>query len=197
MKPLLAFGLLLIAAGPAFAQRNEISGLAGYTTPGHIDEKAVGISELETKGSFTWGATVGHFFSDHVGVEVSWTQQDSGLVIGTPAGSAELFDMKVGLLHGSFVYQLGGEHARLRPFFLAGLGATFLSGDDLESETKLSWGLGAGIKWLPSSRFGARLQARWTPTRLNDTSSDFCDPFGFCQGTLHQFELMGGITLRF
>ena len=196
MKRLLALALLLPAA-PAFAQRTEVAVMGGYTTSGDIDKTALGIQELNVDGSFTWGVTAGHFFSDHMGAEVSWSRQDSGLVIGTPAGSAELFDVKVGLLQGSFVYQLGGEHARWRPFFLAGLGATFLSGDDLESETKLSWGLGAGLKWLPSSRLGARLQARWTPTRLNDTSSDFCDPFGFCQGTLQQFELMGGITLRF
>lgn len=196
VKRLLALGLLF-AASPAFAQRTEIALLAGYTTSGDIDKKALGIQELKIDGSFTWGVTAGYFFSNHMGAEVSWSRQDSGLVIGTQAGTAELFDTKLGLLHGSFVYQLGGEHARWRPFFLAGLGATFLSGDDLDSETKLSWGLGAGLKWLPASRIGARLQARWAPTRLNDASSDFCDPFGFCQGTLHQFELMGGIALRF
>jgi opacity protein-like surface antigen len=197
VKRLAAFALVLLAAAPAFAQRNEISGLAGYTTPGHIDEKAVGITELETKGSFTWGATAGHFFSDHVGVEVSWTRQQSGLVIGTSAGTAELFDMKLDLLHGSFVYQLGGAQSRWRPFFLAGLGATFLDAEDLEGETKLSWAVGAGLKWFPSAKLGARLQARYAPTRLNDTSSTFCDPFGFCQGSLHQFELLGGVVLRF
>ena len=80
---------------------------------------------------------------------------------------------------------------------LAGLGATFLSAEDLESETKLSWTLGAGVKWFPSKRLGARLQARYAPTLLDDSSSDVCDPFGFCQGSLHQFELMGGLVLRF
>jgi len=32
---------------------------------------------------------------------------------------------------------------------------------------------------------------------LNDASSDFCDPFGFCQGSLKQFEILGGVVLRF
>jgi len=35
------------------------------------------------------------------------------------------------------------------------------------------------------------------PTMLNDESSDFCDPFGFCQGSLNQFEMTGGLVLRF
>ena len=80
---------------------------------------------------------------------------------------------------------------------LAGAGATFLSAQDLDSETKFSWAVGAGVKWFPSGRIGARAQARYTPTQLNDSSSEVCDPFGFCQGSLHQFEFMGGLVFRF
>ena len=80
---------------------------------------------------------------------------------------------------------------------VARLGATFLSATDLESETKLSWAAGGGLKWFPSKRVGARVQARYAPTVLGDSSSDVCDPFGFCQGSLHQFEFMGGLVLRF
>jgi hypothetical protein len=29
------------------------------------------------------------------------------------------------------------------------------------------------------------------------SSSDFCDPFGFCQDWLHQFELTLGVVVRF
>jgi opacity protein-like surface antigen len=187
----------LLAAAPAFAQRTEVALLGGYTTSGNIDKKAVGIEDLEVEASFTWGVEAGHFFSDHVGAEVAWAQQQSALVIGTDAGRADLFDMKLGLLQGSFVYRFGAPTARLEPFVLAGLGATFLSAEGLESETKFSWALGAGIKWFPSRRVGARVQVRYSPTLLNDSSSDVCDPFGFCQGTLHQFELMGGLVLRF
>jgi hypothetical protein len=42
-----------------------------------------------------------------------------------------------------------------------------------------------------------RFLARYTPTYLNDGSSDFCDPFGFCQEWLHQVELTGGVIFRF
>ena len=42
-----------------------------------------------------------------------------------------------------------------------------------------------------------RAQARYVPTMLNDESSDFCDPFGFCQWSLQKFELMGGVVIRF
>jgi opacity protein-like surface antigen len=196
MKRLAALLLLLLPA-PAFAQRNEVTVLGGYTTAGDIDMKAVGIQTLEVKGSFTWGVDATRFFSDHVGLEASWSQQQGSLVIGTSAGSADLFDMKLGLLQGSLVYQFGTAHARLRPFVLAGLGATRLSATDIESETKLSWAAGGGLKWFPARRVGARVQARYAPTVLGDSSSDVCDPFGFCQGSLRQFELMGGVVLRF
>ena len=150
---LLALGLLLAAASPAFAQ-TEVALMAGYTTSGDIDMKAVGIQELKIDGSFTWGVTAGHFFSNHLGAEVSWSRQQSGLVIGTRDGSAELFDVTLGLLQGSFVYQFGSANARFRPFLTAGLGATFLDAKDagVEGETKLSWAVGAGLKWLPTRR---------------------------------------------
>lgn len=105
--------------------------------------------------------------------------------------------MNLGQLHGSFVYQFGAGEAPLKPFLFAGLGATFLSAQHLQSETKLAWAVGAGLKWLPGRLLGARLHARYNPTRLDEASSDFCDPFGFCQQALQQFELMGGLVLRF
>jgi len=95
--------LVLLTAAPVFAQRNEVALLGGYTTAGDIDKKAVRIETLEVAGSFTWGVAASRFFSDHLGFEASWAQQGSQLVIGTRDGSAELFDMKVGLLHGSLV----------------------------------------------------------------------------------------------
>jgi opacity protein-like surface antigen len=188
---------LLLVASPALAQETEVSLLAGYTTPGSIDKKAQEIQDLAIGGSFTWGADVGHFFWRNVGVSVLWTQQLSSLNLQTTTGSTSLFDVKVGQLHGNVVYRFGADHARLSPFVLAGLGAAFLSADNLESETKFSWALGAGLKWFPFNNFGAKVQARYTQIQLNDASSTYCDPFGFCQGSLHQFEFMGGVTYRF
>jgi opacity protein-like surface antigen len=189
--------LIFLCAAPAFSQGFEVSALGGFTTPGGLPHKAVGISDLKLEGSFTWGAGASWLFSPRFGVEASWTRQESGVEIGTAQGSAELFDVNVDQLQGSFIYQFRGAEARIRPFLSAGLGAALFGAPNLESETKLSFGLGAGLKWLPTSRIGARLQARYTPTYLHDGSSNFCDPFGFCQDWLHQFELTGGLVFRF
>jgi opacity protein-like surface antigen len=196
MKRLLTLLTFLVAA-PAFSQGFEIGLVGGYTTPGGIGQKALGIQDLQLAGSFTGGASAAFFFSPRFGVEASWTRQGSDYEIGTAQGSAELFDVDIDQVQGSFVYQLGGERSRLRPFFTAGVGAAFFRANDLDGETKLSFGAGAGLKWLPTSRFGARLQARYSPTYLNDSSSEICDPFGFCQSWLHQFELTGGVVVRF
>ncbi len=189
--------LLVLASAPAWGQGFEAALLGGTTTSGGLEPAAAGITDLELSGSFTWGASVGWFFSPRLGVEASWTRQDSALVIGTDRGQAELFDVSVDQLQGSLVYQFGSEQARLRPFVSAGLGAAFFGADGLEGETKLSLALGAGVKWLPTSKVGARLQARYSPTYLHDSGSDYCDPFGFCQSWLHQFELTGGVVFRF
>lgn len=196
---LLAFTLaaFLAAAAPAHAQRSELALTGGYTGSGEIDRKTRGVQELKIGGGFSWGFSAARFFSPNVGAELSYAQQEGALVLGTSAGSTELFDTDVGQLHANLVYQLGGESAKLRPFVFGGLGATFFNAPSLDTETKLSWSLGAGVKWFPRKSFGTRIHAAYNPTQLDDESSDFCDAFGFCQGSLKQFELMAGVVFRF
>ncbi len=106
--------------------------------------------------------------------------------------------MSVGHLHGEAVYDAGAPDAALHPFLLAGVGATFLRGTNLPSESKLSWSIGGGIKYFPWKTIGFRGQARYIPIHLNDSSAgQFCDAFGFCQGTLRQFDIGAGVVLRF
>ena len=141
---------------------------------------------------------MGFFFGAHLGFEVSWAQQETKLSLTTGSGSASPFDIDAGQLHGNFIYQFGGEQSRVRPFALVGMGATFFRSANLESETKLSWALGGGAKVFVQEHVGIKFQAKYNPTRLNgDSGGDFCDPFGFCQSTLNQFELGGGVVFRF
>jgi opacity protein-like surface antigen len=189
----------VLAASPAFSQTIEVTPFAsfGQTTTADIDKKAPGVQDLAISGGFTWGAQAGYFFSERVGVEVLWTQQLTDLKLSTSSGSASLFDLKVRLLHGDFVYQFLNRGARWQPFVFAGLGATFFSAEDLDSETKLSWAMGGGVKWFPLAHVGVRAHARYKPTHLDAASSGYCDPFGFCQGWLNQFDFAGGLALRF
>lgn len=198
MRRLLGWALVAFAV-PASAQaRTELSLMAGFTSSDDIDQKARGIQTLELSSGFTtWAVTAARFLSPRVGVELAFAQQDAAISIGTAAGSAELFDVTLQQLHGNLVYAFAGDEARFVPFALAGLGATFLDARELPGETKFSWDVGAGLKWRPGRTFGARLQARYAPTRLGDEGSDFCDPFGFCQASFRQFEVTGGVSIRF
>jgi len=180
-----------------WAQGTEIALLGGFTSSADIEKKAAEIKELKLKSGLTLGGALTRFFSPHVGAEISFAQAQSALTLTTATDEADLFDVNIGQLHGSFVYQFGGDGARVRPFLFGGLGATFLSSAYLDSETKLAWSAGAGLRWFPGKKTGVRLHVRYNPARLNDASSDYCDPFGFCQDSLKQFELMAGLVLRF
>jgi len=95
---------------------------------------------------------------------VVWTHQGSALTVGTDAGSTDLFPMTIRQLHGDVLYHFNAANARLRPFVFGGVGATFFSADDLESETKFSFGLGAGVKYFGHGGAGSR-PAPSTPRR--------------------------------
>jgi len=199
MKAAIAFAavVVLIAPSPARAQSWEASGLFGFTPSAAIDPRASELSDADIRGEITWGLQGARFFMPSLGAEVVWTQQASAFEIGTADGKADLFTMTVRQLHGNIVYRFGDAAAKWQPFVFGGLGATFFAADTVESETKLSLDAGGGVKFFLSRLVGARAHVRYKPTFLNDSSSDFCDPFGFCQGTLHQIEFAAAAVLRF
>jgi outer membrane protein W len=189
---------VLAASSPARAQSWQVSGFIGNTPSADLERQAPELDELAIRGGFTWGAQAARLFTSPWAAEVMWTEQSSALEIGTAAGTADLFLMKVRQLQGNAVYHFGAASARLRPFAFAGLGAAFFSAADLQSETKFSWGFGGGVKYFPWEGRGFRVHFRYKPAALNDEDAgDLCDPFGFCQGTLQQVEFAAGAVIRF
>jgi outer membrane protein W len=194
-----AAALVMFAlSAPAAAQSWEMSGMAGHTQSAELEKQAQELSGLDVRGGFTFGIQFARFFTPNWGIEGLWTEQSSALRLETGDGGADLFSMAIRQLHGNTVYQFGATDSKLRPFLFAGLGATFLTGDELQSETKMSFGLGGGIKYFPWKTIGIRGHVRYKPTLLNDEEAGrYCDPFGFCQGTLQQFEFAAGAVIRF
>ena len=188
----------LTSSAPATAQSWEVSGLLAYTPSVGLENRAPELDEVNIRGGFTWGVQAGWLITPRWGVEGLWTEQASAQTLETRDGTADLFTMTVRQLHGNVVYHLRDADARLRPFVFGGLGATFFNADDLESETKFSFGLGAGVKYSLWDAIGIRGHFRYKPTLMNDEdAADFCDPFGFCQGMLSQVEFAGGVVVRF
>jgi hypothetical protein len=189
--------VVLLVAAPASAQRFEASGLFGYTTAGGLEPVARELEGYEIGGGFTWQGQFDWFLTPHLGLEGSWAQREGPLRLSTSSGSGELFEIDMAQVFGSVVYQWGTSDTKLRPFVLGSLGATFFESDDIPRETKLAWAVGGGAKLYFHDRLGIKLQAKLNPTLLNDESSDFCDPFGFCASSVSSFELLSGIVFRF
>lgn len=199
MRAPIAFAvvMILLAHSPARAQSWEASGLFGFTPSAALEQRASELSDADIGGAFTWGLQGARFFTPSLGAEVLWTQQASAFEVGTSDGKTDLFTMTVRQLHGNVVYRLGRTDATWQPFVFGGLGATFFTADTVASETKFSLDVGGGVKIFLSRMVGAGVRVRYKPTFLNDASSTFCDPFGFCQGVLHQIEVSAAAVLRF
>jgi opacity protein-like surface antigen len=74
----------------------------------------------------------------------------------------------------------------------------YFSARDLDSETKLSFGVGGGLSYFLAPNLAIEGRFAYKPTMTNDRDAgDFCDAFGYCQSRLEQFELMGGVRFRF
>ena len=197
-RALVVAALVLASASAAAAQSWEISALGGYTPSVDLERQARGLDEVAIGGGFTWTFQATKFFTPHWGAQVNWSEQPSSLDVTVGDETAELFSMTASQLHANAVYRFGAPDARMQPFVFGGVGATFFRARDLPSETKLSMSAGGGVRVFPWSSVGLVGQLRYKPTWLNDEEAgDFCDPFGFCQGSLRQFELAAGVVLRF
>lgn len=194
----IAIAALLWSAVPATAQTIEMSALAGYTPAVEFSNHAPEIDKAGIDGGTTMSFQGAWFFTPRWGVEASWSQQFTAYEIGVGGDTVDLHKMSIFKIYGNAVYRFGEADARLQPYVFGGIGSAFLSARDLETESKLSFALGAGLKYFRWPGIGLVGRFRFTPIMMNDTgSADFCDPFGYCQSTLRQFDLMGGVVFRF
>jgi opacity protein-like surface antigen len=187
----------LLGAATARAQSWELSGLAGYVPATELEQQSLSVDGVAVGDGFMFSFQGARFFTPHWGVEASFSQQFSSYDITVRGETGPLFSFDIAQLHADVVYEFGATGARLRPFVLAGAGAAFFSSADLPVETKLSAGVGGGIKFFLSEFVGLRAQVRYRPVFLDADGDDFCDPFGFCQSSLQRFDVAAGVSLRF
>lgn len=209
LRKLTVFALvagLLAPSTAAFAQekRWEITPSFGYKFGGSFDFLEIeALSEGSFKDGLEYGVSFGYNVTRQFSVEAAWNRQASALEVSglaTGGRQVEVFDMNIDQWHGNFVWTV--SDATVKPFFLLGLGATVFSPDidEIDNETKFSFGVGAGIKYFPADSFGLRLQARWAPTYINSNPAYWC--YVYCYvveeaNYANQVDVTGGLIFRF
>jgi hypothetical protein len=198
----LALGATLAfsASASRAAEGVYISPMVGWSTAASLELGQSDIRDAKVDGGKTWGGQIG-FQKPGMGFEVSYMQQESHISYK----DQELHGLKVGQLHGNFLFEKIRYDSRVRPYFLLGLGATFFAPDGFDTRSRFSFALGGGLfidQFLASEKLGLKIQAKYNPTYLSDDWGDtWCDPF-YCYQVadpdyLDQGEFTAGLTYKF
>jgi opacity protein-like surface antigen len=214
---MVAVAALVASAAWAQEPRVEISGTVGYTFSDGVSGSAVEIegdefTRIDPKDALSYGGRIGFLVTPNVEVGALFSLQSTKLELGG-VRTAEIGDETIYNYHGYVAYNFGDAEATVRPYVLGGLGATQFGSvsvsfagrsAEIDGNTQFSTTWAAGLKMFPSPNFGIRLEARWTPTYIkSDAAGWWCDPWwGYCYVVgdaqyANQYELGGGITLRF
>ena len=214
---LLAVAFVAATGAGAQAQdhRVEIAGTAGWTFSDGVSGNAVLVpgvgtfDRLDPKDAFSWGLRLGFFVNEHGQVGGLFNLQSPTREAGG-TNTLEIGDQKIYNYHGFIAYHFGDPDSKTRPYFLGGAGATQYSGlttsignRDIGGDTQFSSTWALGVKMYPGKSVGIMLEGRWTPTYIkSDSEGWWCDPYWGCYVVgnaqySNQWELSGGITLRF
>jgi hypothetical protein len=168
--------VLALTCGASASQAREIyiSPMAGYTTAGNLELGQNDVKDVKVTGGLTWGGQIGFMAHEGFTFEASYMQQESHIAV---AGT-DLVGLKVGQLHGNFLFEKIKYGSTTHPYFLLGLGATFFNPDrGFDTVSRFSLALGGGVK-VEGEKIGLKLQAKYNPTYLNDDwGGTWCDPF--------------------
>lgn len=201
---------LAVFSLPMFGQANFevqpfIGGMYGGTfNVSSSTESATGIEKIALQSSISTGITAGINLGDIFGAEFLWNYQPTTAVGKLKGGGefAEKYSVNSNQYHGNMLFYFKPADSKWRPYALVGFGATNASGNN-ESVTKFSYGLGGGVKYYFTERYGVRLQARYAPTYLYTSSGGvWCNWWGYCwvvgdDHYMNQGDITAGFTIRF
>ena len=196
---------------PGWAQgRFELQPFVGLKTGGNFPVactntcvSSLNFSKISFNGNVTYGATAGVNATDHFGVEFMWNRQPTVAVGRLSTGNSnQHVGVNIDQYQGNVTFSFFEKENKLRPFVLAGVGGTkFSAGGD--SDWRISYGIGGGVKYFLTPHMGLRLQARYAPTFLYGTQDGaWCKWWGVCYSTtnghfLQQYDMSAGWIIRF
>ena len=200
--------VLLVLFFPALlhAQQatTEITAFGAYRFGGTFEEEE-SETEYELNDSPSFGLIVNFRHKDPTQWEILYSQQQTEAeLLGGTTGDREI-DIDLHVLQLGGTYQFEGEVAR--PYLAFTLGGTHVraSSNGSDSDTFFSGSIGIGMKFLPTSRVGIRVEARAYGTLVDNSTDLFCST-GPDQNVcairlegrmLSQVETFAGITVRF
>jgi Outer membrane protein beta-barrel domain len=199
--------LLLAGTTSAKEPRVEVAGYAGYTIGGSAEgQYNCDVRRGEIQEAPSYGAMVDVAVRPGAFVELSYSQQDTDLVVQSGAYGRQDFSLQVHYL------QLGGllefrvpKADWFRPIFGLTAGATVFDANDgtnSQTEWRFSAVLEGGAKFRIIDQLGVRLRARMLTTFLPEQSALFCGTGTGCalayQGTaVIQGDFGAGIYVAF
>jgi len=221
-KVCLCLPLLLVAARSVLLaedfKRFEFQPFGGFTASGGIPlitDDDVHRGSIHVKSAPSFGGTLAVNINALDAVEALWQRQSTEgrlpgeIAVPPSSGRLPAFDLKIDRFHCNFLHHYEIEDPRARPYVMAAVGVTTYyarRNGDSDSESHFSFAMGGGIKYFPTSRFGFRGEARWSPTVLSSSDSSLWCRIGgsgaICLINLkasvqHQLDLTGGIVFRF
>ena len=149
-----------------------------------------------------YGFSIGFRLREEDVIEMRWARQDSYVHAENISPAPPRQHVFLDQFHGDFSHEYLIEEMPkwARPFVMASVGGTHLSGDTDLSFTRFSCGIGGGIRLYASRHFGFKVQAEWVPVVMDPRVTFACG--GGCLihvgGTLSsQGEIFAGPLLRF
>ena len=200
----LSFLLVLLSSlQPSLARAGdfEVTPIIGYTIGGGFENSANGNDlDMEDEGSF--GVILGFNDQSKAGVryEFYYSRQSTSLEGDGSAFSGEpRFDIDIEYFHlgGTF----GTEGRPVNPYVSGGLGLTHISPERGDSEGRISFSLGGGLRIPLTENIALRFEGRGFGTFFDNAGSIFCADnrcaVQVSSELMLQFTAFSGVTISF
>ncbi len=196
-------------------KRFEVQPFGGYVISGSVPmttNQGFDLGSIHVDSAGSAGVTFAVNINESDAIEALWQRQFShgrlpgGLEFPLISGN---FDLKVDQTHLNFLHHYELPNTKALPYVLGGLGVTTYrvgGNGQSASQSYFSFSLGGGAKYFFTNHFGIRGEARWTPTLLSASNSNFwvklsgADSFATVRlqtSLQHQMDMSAGFVFRF
>jgi hypothetical protein len=182
------FGLALILFSCALAAHAQtepkpmyfdFTPLAGYRTSVSFTTQPVegiDVPKIVIDPSPSYGAAFGGRVSDLDVIELRWTRMNTTMRVEQNFLTTFQQKVIVDQYHGDFTHEYVPDFwpVKIRPYIMASVGATHVSGSATRNFTRFSIGVGAGVKVFATRHVGFRVQGEWVPILVSPEVGFIC-----------------------